>query len=145
VAGETPRGALGLEALSRGATHAVFVESDREALKVLARNVAALGADSRSTIITGDALGVGTTRSLVSGPFALLLLDPPYRIERTAVADLLDRVMGAGALATDGFVAVEHASTGGAPLPASLELVRTYRYGDTALSVYRSHEGKVAP
>lgn len=67
-------GALGIEALSRGARHCTFIESDRAALEVLRRNLAALGLESRSTVVRGDALTmVGQVADAT-----LVLADPPY-------------------------------------------------------------------
>src|SRR2546427_13148413 len=67
-------GALGLEALSRGASAAVFIESDREGLTALRRNIAALDADDRAQIIAGDA----TRPPRASFGCAVAFLDPPY-------------------------------------------------------------------
>jgi 16S rRNA (guanine966-N2)-methyltransferase len=66
-------GALGLEALSRGAANAIFFETDGAALKALRANVAACGAGARAKVVAGDVLrpGAGTQRSLI-------FLDPPY-------------------------------------------------------------------
>lgn len=135
-------GALGLEALSRGAGRAVMVESDRGACKVLQANIDALDADERATVLCADAMGAGLPRALAAGPFALLLLDPPYRIEAAEVGRLLDRVAAAGGLGAGAYVAAEHASASPAPAPESLEHVRTYRYGDTAISLYKATEGE---
>jgi 16S rRNA (guanine966-N2)-methyltransferase len=66
-------GALGLEALSRGAAHASFLERDRAALDAVRANVAACGAGARATVHPGDAL-----RPPPGRPCALLFLDPPY-------------------------------------------------------------------
>src|SRR5438105_10901801 len=68
-------GAFGLEALSRGASAAAFIEEGREALRVLRRNIAALGEEDRAQIVAGDA-----TRP-PRAPFAsaLAFLDPPYK------------------------------------------------------------------
>jgi 16S rRNA (guanine966-N2)-methyltransferase len=65
-------GALGLEALSRGAAHCTFVETDRKAIEALRRNVAKLGADERADVRAQSALHG------VPGPFDLVLMDPPY-------------------------------------------------------------------
>src|SRR3954466_11285345 len=65
-------GALGLEALSRGAAHCTFVETDRNAIEALRRNVAKLGAGERADIRAQSALHG------VPGPFDLVLIDPPY-------------------------------------------------------------------
>ncbi|WP_228243673.1 16S rRNA (guanine(966)-N(2))-methyltransferase RsmD [Porphyrobacter sp. GA68] len=67
-------GALGLEALSRGAAHCLFVEQDRGALAVLRQNLAALNAGERATVRAGSVLDLGPAREGLD----LLLLDPPY-------------------------------------------------------------------
>ncbi len=67
-------GALGLEALSRGAAEAVFIENDRDALAALRRNIAELGENARSRIIAGDA----SRPPLASVACAVAFLDPPY-------------------------------------------------------------------
>src|SRR5438093_1591004 len=67
-------GAFGLEAISRGARSATFVESDRTALEALARNLRELGFLARSQIIQGDAL----YRPSAGGPYDLIFIDPPY-------------------------------------------------------------------
>jgi 16S rRNA (guanine966-N2)-methyltransferase len=66
-------GALGLEALSRGAASACFIESDPAALRALRTNVAACRAEARVEIVAGDVFGVGKGR-----PASLVFLDPPY-------------------------------------------------------------------
>src|SRR3954470_22992946 len=68
-------GALGLEALSRGAARACFIENDPAALKVLRANVAACRAEARTEIVAGDVFQMGKGRG---GPAALVFLDPPY-------------------------------------------------------------------
>jgi len=132
-------GALGLEALSRGASRAVFVERDRAALRSLADNVAALGASDRVSVVAGDVDGGALRRALGMGPFALLTLDPPYRIEP---ADLQSCVGAAVAdLTPDAVVAWEHPATTVPDAPPGLELERTYVHGDSAVTLYRRVEG----
>lgn len=75
-------GALGIEALSRGAAHCTFVERDRQALRTLRANLATLGLDDRSTVKTGDALSV-----VAAIDVDVLIADPPYDFDRWA--DLL--------------------------------------------------------
>lgn len=70
-------GALGLEALSRGASHATFVESDRRTAEVIRRNLATLGFDDRARVVVGDAIGHARTAPHVD----LALCDPPYAFE----------------------------------------------------------------
>jgi 16S rRNA (guanine966-N2)-methyltransferase len=71
-------GALGLEALSRGAAHATFVERDPAALAALRANVAGCRVEGRAIIRKADASATSTLATL-SGPFDLVFLDPPYR------------------------------------------------------------------
>lgn len=71
-------GALGIEALSRGAAHCTFIERDREALAVLQRNIDSLGLRDRSTIVRGDAVMLLAS---VSGA-TIVLADPPYEFAK---------------------------------------------------------------
>ena len=71
-------GALGIEALSRGAVHCTFIERDREALEALRENIATLGLADRSTVIRGDALVYGGTVPEAT----LILADPPYEFAK---------------------------------------------------------------
>ena len=70
-------GALGIEALSRGAQHCVFVENNRDALVVLRKNLQSLGLTDRSVVMEKDAMGACATAS----PVDLVLADPPYGFE----------------------------------------------------------------
>jgi 16S rRNA (guanine966-N2)-methyltransferase len=70
-------GALGLEALSRGAAHVTFVESDRRAATVVHRNIETLGFGDRARVVVGDAFGHVRT----SEPVDLALCDPPYAFD----------------------------------------------------------------
>ena len=73
VDGFAGTGALGLEALSRGAAHATFMETDPAALQALRANISALGAETRSTVVAADVRHCPTGR-----PARLIFLDPPY-------------------------------------------------------------------
>jgi 16S rRNA (guanine966-N2)-methyltransferase len=124
-------GALGLEALSRGAAHALFVESDRRAAGVLRRNIEQLG-------LPGATLVAASAGSVLAGPagraYDLVLADPPYDVPDGEVAGWLAAAEAHGWLAEDAVVVVERAGRGGAfPWPASLQAVRERRYGDTTL------------
>ena len=92
-------GALGLEALSRGAAHATFIEDDAKALVILRRNAAKLGADA-AEVLGGSALALPR-----ADPFDLILADPPYADgSGTAV---VEAVAAAGWLAPGGWLSVE--------------------------------------
>ena len=94
-------GAFGLEALSRGAAEAVFIENDREALAALRHNIAALGETGRSRVIAGDATRPPPARD----PCALAFLDPPYKSGLAAPA--LVALAAAGWLAPETLAIVE--------------------------------------
>ncbi|MFM9978584.1 MAG: 16S rRNA (guanine(966)-N(2))-methyltransferase RsmD [Sphingomonadaceae bacterium] len=96
-------GALGLEALSRGAAHCTFVEQDGAALDALRANVAKLGAIQRCDIRAQSVLALPPA----STPFDLILLDPPYRTGAGVVA--LERCLRLGWIAPGALVSVETA------------------------------------
>ena len=118
-------GALGLEALSRGASEATFVEDDPRALAALRKNVELLGAGDRASIVRGDA--VRFVKGLQVGAFDIAFADPPYEKGlATAVAD------GWLAAAFSHILGVEHSPR--EPLPGDGDV---RRYGDTAITFYR--------
>lgn len=123
-------GALGIEALSRGAAHAVFVERSREALRVLRSNVASLSLGPRAAVLPGDAWDES---GAAAGPFDLILADPPWdeALEERAVPAFARRLAGGGVLA------LEHPSERRAPeAPLGLSVWKARRYGSTALTLY---------
>jgi 16S rRNA (guanine966-N2)-methyltransferase len=122
-------GALGLEALSRGAARVTFVEADRKAAAILRRNIETLGCEGRATLIVDRA-----ERSLTRLPkgIDLVLMDPPYAVVASA-ASLLDRLVDAGAFGEGARVCVEH-RTGEAPRLERIALDAPRVYGDTSLS-----------
>jgi 16S rRNA (guanine(966)-N(2))-methyltransferase RsmD len=124
-------GAIALEALSRGATMAVCIESDRRAAALIAENAALCGDTDRCAIIRDDA-SRALQRSISGGPFDLVILDPPYDYAH------LDAVVQDAAMqrAADAIVILEHASRLAPPQPAGLTLTRTVTSGDSALSFY---------
>lgn len=130
-------GALAFEALSRGASRAVLVERERGALKAIAENVAALRVEDRVTVVHGDALGSALTKIGRMGPFLLLFCDPPYRIDQDRVAAALVTLGRSGALAQGAALAWEHGAGGAVPEPEGFAQERTYRYGDTAITLLR--------
>jgi 16S rRNA (guanine966-N2)-methyltransferase len=125
-------GALGLEALSRGAAHASFIERDRAALESLRRNVGALKEEARTRIVQGDA----TAPPPASQPCTLAFLDPPYRsgLGPAALAALARR----GWLAPGAVATVEIASRGEvfAP-PEGFTLEDERRYGAAKILLLR--------
>ena len=122
-------GAIGIEALSRGAASVTFVERDPRAVKLIEANLAALGA-------TGVIMRAGLADAVarLSGQvFDLIMLDPPYG--NTAAAEALDAADAV--TSADTRVVVEHATRYAPPAGSSkLRLTRTVKAGDSALSFY---------
>jgi len=124
-------GALGLEALSRGAARAVFIDNGAAALMALRRNVAALGESERAHILSGDA-----TRPPRAGEScALAFIDPPYRsgLAGPALA-ALDR---AGWLAPAALVIIETAARERTSPPEGFTLLDERVYGAARLTFFR--------
>ena len=96
-------GALGLEALSRGAAHCLFVEQEREALDAIRANIAALDARARSTVEAGSVMHLRPAREA----YDLILLDPPYHTGAGEVA--LDRMQRLGWINDATWIALETA------------------------------------
>jgi 16S rRNA (guanine966-N2)-methyltransferase len=134
-------GALGLEALSRGAAHALFVESDRRAAGVLRRNVAGLGLPG-AEVRTAAAAAV--LRTPADRAYDVVLVDPPYATPDAEVAGWLAAAHAHGWLGADALVVVERGRGGAFPWPPPLQGVRERRYGDTVLHTARLVEPDTA-
>ena len=127
-------GALGIEALSRGAAHATFVESARPALAALRANLGALGLASSTRVV---ALPVARAAAALPGPFDLVFADPPY----AALAEVPVALTAlAAAIAPGARVVVEHASRDPAPEIAGLTPRPSRAYGDTTVTIYDCDE-----
>ena len=126
-------GAMGLEALSRGAVRAVFVEADRDACKAIARNLDKL-ALSGAEIVQADARRALAAESNAGTRYDLILVDPPYD-DYPAVQPILALHLPA-LLAEDGLVVVETAAKLEPELP--LELRTSRRYGSARLTLYEA-------
>lgn len=123
-------GALGIEALSRGAALACFVEQDRAAIDAIRANLGALKAEGRATVRPGSA-----TRLPKEPPFDLILADPPYGDGSGSA--VVAAVEAAGWLAVGGWLAVETAA-GEAVEPGALILDATRNVGRARLTLLRS-------
>ena len=125
-------GAIGLEALSRGAAHVTFVEDDRRAIKLIEENLHHCGVAERYVIIRFR-LGGETPPSLPVESFDLIVLDPPYD-----EPDLAAAVAAAEPLiAAEGLLVLEHAQRKAAPERVGrLRRTRDLTSGDSALAFY---------
>lgn len=127
-------GAVGIEALSRGAAHVTFVERDRRAAALIAANLAMCGVERGYTIECGDAAAV-LRRLPESDPFDLVLLDPPYDADPEMLTGTLRdaaRLTGPG-----GLIVLERASRREPVVPDGLDRTRDVVAGDSALTFLR--------
>ena len=124
-------GAMGLEALSRGAERAVFVESDRDAVRAIEANLDKLGL--RAAVTRSDAVRALAQEATAGRRYDLVLVDPPYRM----LADLMPRLQRhlAAVLAPDGLVVVE-SDARAEPLVEGLALRTSRRYGSARLTLF---------
>ena len=132
-------GAGGIEALSRGAAYAVFVERDAVAARVVGENLAKARVAERGRVARADGLAYIRLRAAADGPFDLVLMDPPYaeigllESALTLLADPPARLLSASA-----WVVAKHFWR--SPPPPAVGLlasVRTRRFGETVLTFYR--------
>ena len=125
-------GAIGLEALSRGAAHVTFVERDPRVITVLNRNITACGAANACAIIRDD-FAAAARRAGPRAAFDLVVVDPPYdNADLAAIADA-----AASALAPGGRLVVEHSRRRDTPATAGdTSRTRVLVAGDSALSFY---------
>ncbi|MDT5240062.1 MAG: rRNA (guanine966-N2)-methyltransferase [Mycobacterium sp.] len=124
-------GALGIEALSRGAASATFVESDRRAAAVITQNLATLG-------ITGATVRSATVAAVLAGgtdrPADLIFADPPYEVPAADVEAVLAALVDRGWVAPGAIAVIERAASGPALMwPEGWTPGRDRRYGDTRL------------
>lgn len=134
-------GAMGLEALSRGAAAATFVDRHAAALEA---NVARLGFRERSIIVRGDALRALSRLGKEGARFEVIYADPPY--DAFLVGRTVAAVAAAGVLAREGVFLVEHHHKDPAPERAgTLARRRDLRHGETTVTIYAQTSGQAGP
>jgi 16S rRNA (guanine966-N2)-methyltransferase len=125
-------GAVGIEALSRGAAHVTFIDTSRRAAALIAENLQGCSAEAVYTIECGDVPSVLRTMSAET-KFDLVLLDPPYDLAN--VKEALD--IAAAHLESDGLLVLERATRHDPDVPVSLARVRDVKSGDSTLTFFR--------
>lgn len=137
-------GALGLEALSRGAARAGFCEKDPSAARVVEANIASLGYGSDVARLSRvDVLKSMPPR--MAGPFDLVFLDPPYAVDAAEVFSLLARLDAAEALSPGAIVSYEHDASDCAAVDERMELsplrlLSRKKYGGTVIDFMEKPE-----
>ncbi|MER7771055.1 16S rRNA (guanine(966)-N(2))-methyltransferase RsmD [Kitasatospora sp. NPDC096140] len=125
-------GAVGLEALSRGAEHVLLVEADNQAARVIRENVRTLG-------LPGAEVRAAKAEKVIAGPppqspYDLVFLDPPYAVTDAELREMLITLLAGGWLAEDTLVTVERSTRGGEfDWPGGFEGLRSRRYGEGTL------------
>ncbi|WP_306203831.1 16S rRNA (guanine(966)-N(2))-methyltransferase RsmD [Actinoplanes sp. RD1] len=130
-------GAIGLEALSRGAAHALLVESDAKAARAIRDNIVALRAGNAARLVTGKVLTL-LAAPPEGGPYDVVFADPPYAVGDDEVEEVQLALVANGWLADDAVVTFERSSrtsVKGKPLSwvDGLTADRSRRYGETTL------------
>jgi 16S rRNA (guanine966-N2)-methyltransferase len=126
-------GAIGLEALSRGAAYAVLVESDPKAARIIRSNIGTLGVAGQSDLFVAK-VTTAVAGPPPGGPFDIVFADPPYDVGEDELAAVLSGLAANGWLAEDATVVVERSRR--APEPPWVEPVtadRSRKYGETTL------------
>lgn len=123
-------GAIGLEAISRGAKHATFVDKDRTAQRYIARNIATLNVGDKTTLIrTTTANWLGTKNPQL---FDIIFADPPYYDVQFSTVERLF-----GLLKPGGLMVLSHPGRGEVPSQAGVVVVDNRSYGNAFLTFYR--------
>lgn len=130
-------GAVGLEALSRGASAVTFVENDRLAVEVIRRNIAVVGLPGAAVV--RSAASAYLVAAGADQPYGLVFADPPYSLPDDALTVLLRTLADPRWLASGGVVVVERSARGKPPTwPDTIEPVKDRRYGEGVLWYGRS-------
>jgi 16S rRNA (guanine966-N2)-methyltransferase len=135
-------GALGLEALSRGARHSMFVESVHDAILKLEQNIKATGLEDRSEVVWAEVRS--TLAQAADGRCDLIFLDPPYSMSAADVRGDLEAIVMGGWLADDGRVVVHRPLKEGRLTALGLDLVWERDYGQAHVYIF-CHEEEEEP
>jgi 16S rRNA (guanine966-N2)-methyltransferase len=126
-------GAIGLEAISRGAAYALLVESDARAARVIRDNIVALRVGAAARLVTGKVAQV-VAAPPDAGPYDIVFADPPYAVTDAELSEMQEMLLANGWLAPDAVVIVERATRGGAlTWVDGITAERSRRYGETTL------------
>lgn len=126
-------GAVGFEALSRGAAQVTFIERDRIAQKILTKNIATLGAEERTTLIRTSVMNWLQTARLPK--FDIIFADPPFHDPQFSTATLLMNL-----LQPNGLMVLSHPGRGEAPTKLGIVVVDNRSYGNASLTFYRRED-----
>lgn len=133
-------GNLGLEALSRGAVHATFVDVDREAQKLIMHNIKLLGFEERARVCHMDSFEAVRRMGLKKEKFDIIFIDPPYK--EGLYEEIIETVIKGDIIENDGYMVIEHPSA--VKLDEvywSLQMIKNRKYGNTTVTIYKKEDG----
>ena len=122
-------GSLGLEAVSRGAKHATFIERDRVAQNVISNNIKTLGVENATKLVKAP---VGTWQNTTKEQFDIIFADPPYQDLQLSTAMSLTKL-----LKPNGLMVLSYTGRGEVPTELGVVVVDNRSYGDAVLAFYR--------
>ncbi|TMK86329.1 MAG: 16S rRNA (guanine(966)-N(2))-methyltransferase RsmD, partial [Actinobacteria bacterium] len=129
-------GAVGIEALSRGARRALFVDSAPGAAKAIRENLRRAKLESRGTVRRVDALAAVRQKP---GQFGLVLVDPPYRLPGAALEGLLREIAGQSVVTPGGLIVLSRETKSHIPvIPLNWRPERRLSYGDAIILVFQA-------
>ncbi len=127
-------GALGLEALSRGAGHVVFVDNAKTSCNIIRTNIDLCRMGTKADLIQADLVSGPLPEPLASGRFDLIFMDPPYK--KGMIGHIMERLLFTDLLAPGGFLVIEHAAAENLPqIPNILDIYRQKKYSKTVISI----------
>ena len=130
-------GQMGIEALSRGASHAVFIDAAKESVQVIRENLQRTQLTQVSTLLQSEAIAY---LDRCREKFGLIFLDPPY--QSGMLNSALNKISEIDILSESGIIICEYAMDRPPKVPEGLELGRSYRYGKTGVALLRRTERK---
>ncbi len=129
-------GAVGFEALSRGASRTCFVEADRAFSKEISQYIGKMGLDDMTEVFTGTADRFLKRTEVAEMAFDIIFADPPYASDE--IENILPLIDAGDILRGGGCLVIEHPAKKNIAVSCkNLSLIRSYKYGDTMLTLYR--------
>lgn len=125
-------GALGLESISRGAEMAVLVDSSRQAVQCITKNIKTVRADETARVLACDYRQAISRLQSEGACFDLVFIDPPYRMEDTG--EIVSLLYDGGLLSEDAWLIIEHALSVQPQLPPRFRVRDRRKYGDTQMT-----------
>lgn len=137
-------GAMGIEALSRGAAEAVFIEISTKCLRTIKENLERTSLSNRAAVLKGDAFRILRRLGRQGRKFDLVIADPPYEVKKSSerkpslAQKTLKALVESAILRANSVVVLEHSEKeAGLQVAAGLSLLSVKKYGGTAVSIFR--------